>query len=457
MQEKKIPNIDEAMTFLLEFADYEKITNYKYNIATFNLDRVEALMAAVGDPHRAFRSVHIAGTKGKGSTAMMVRSILTAAGLRVGCFTSPHLVRLEERMTIDGELMPESELVALVNRLVPYTLKARLERPAESPTFFELVTAIGFMHFAQQAVDFAVVEVGMGGRLDATNVIAPEVAAITRIDFDHVRRLGKTLAKIAFEKGGIIKQDVPVVLAEQEPEALGALVAIAHRRGAPMVRVGRDVTLDVVKTGVADDGPYCRFGLRTRTRHYEALELRLLGRHQAANAATAVAVVEALSERCGLSIKEPAIRKGLVSARCPGRIEFFPGRPAVLLDGAHNPISIKVLCDILAATFRDRRVVLVMAVARDKDVDEMLKRILPRATHVIFTRSDSPRSEPPEELRKKALHLTGTQADSEPDAERAFARAQELADTDGLVCVTGSLYLAGKLRPLLLGCLKSLS
>ena len=199
-------NSDEVMEFLLRFTDYEKITRYKYDVATFNLERVERLLAAVGSPHLAFRSVHVAGTKGKGSTAAMVAAMLRAAGLRVGVFSSPHLVRLEERMTVDGELMPEAELVALANDLAPYTEGERSERPGESPTFFELVTAMGFMHFARHAVDFGVIEVGMGGRLDSTNVIVPEVAAITRIDFDHVERLGRTLARIAAEKGGLLRR-----------------------------------------------------------------------------------------------------------------------------------------------------------------------------------------------------------------------------------------------------------
>ena len=236
---RSIQDYDDAMAFLLEFTDYEKVTKYKYDIATFSLDRVERLMGAVGGPHRAFRSVHVAGTKGKGSTGTMVQSVLTAAGFRTGLFTSPHLARLEERMTVDGEAIPEPELVEIVNELVAYTRKEREERPNESPTFFELVTAIGFRHFARRKVDFAVVEVGMGGRLDATNVLHPEVCAITRVDYDHVERLGGTLAKIAGEKAGIIKPGVPVICAPQEPEAMETIQRVSEERGAPLIDVQR--------------------------------------------------------------------------------------------------------------------------------------------------------------------------------------------------------------------------
>jgi len=441
----------QVMEFLLEFADYEKITTYKYDIATFNLERVERLMAAVGNPHRAFRAIHVAGTKGKGSTAAMIAAILGAGGLRVGLFTSPHLVRLEERMTVDGTLMGEDELAALANELVPYTERERRERPRESPTFFELVTALGFMHFARRRVDFGVVEVGMGGRLDATNVIMPEVAVITRIDFDHVRRLGNTLGRIAFEKGGIIKRGVPVIVSDQEAEAGSTLAEIARERGAPLVQVGEDVRLSDVETGVKDGRAFCRFNVSARMRRYEGLEVALLGAHQAMNAATAVAAVEALSERCGAGIGEEEVRSGLAAARCPGRIEYFAGEPAVILDGAHNPVSMRALAGILGSVFEGRRVTLVFAAARDKDVDEMLRIILPRVERAIFTLSGSPRSAAPEELRERALGMGFEGAEVDADAESALQRARAEAGKGGMVCVTGSLYLAGKVRRGLVG------
>ena len=440
---------DDVMQFLLEFVDYEKVAKYKYDIATFNLRRVEDLMAAMGDPHCAFRSVHIAGTKGKGSTAIMVQSILTAAGFRTGLFTSPHLCRLEERMTVDGRMMSEEDLVRTIGALVAYTEQARRERPNESPSFFELVTALGFLHFAAQKAEFAVVEVGMGGRLDATNVIRPEVSAITRVDLDHVERLGSTLAKIAWEKAGIIKPGVPLVCAPQEPDALAVIRQTAAERGAPLALVGHDYTLEHVETGVGPDGPFCRFDVTGPCCRYEALTVSLLGRHQAANAAVAVAVVEHLREKCGLDLNEEKIRLGLAAARCPARLEYLSGSPPILLDAAHNPASIRVLQEVLGGAFEHRRVVLLMGVSKDKDVPEMLRAILPRAARVIFTRSDSPRAEEPALLAEHARELCGIEAEVFDDAHLALARARELAGTEDLICVTGSFYLAGKLWPLL--------
>jgi dihydrofolate synthase/folylpolyglutamate synthase len=438
---------DEALRFLLEFVDYEKVTKYKYDVRTFNLGRVEELMAAVGHPERAFRSIHIAGTKGKGSTAAMAQSILTAAGFRTGLYTSPHLSRIEERMTVDGELMPEEEFVQLVNELAPYTLRQREERPNESPTYFELVTAAGFRHFARRRVELAVVEVGMGGRLDATNVIRPEVSVITRVDYDHEERLGHTLDRIAFEKAGIIKPGVPVVCAPQEPEALSVVAEAAERRGSPWVRIGSDYRVENVRTGLdARKAPFCRFDLCGRGGPYRGLELRMLGEHQATNAACAVAAVELLAERLELKVVPEAVRRGLASARSPARLEVFPGEPLVLLDGAHNPISMRALCAALDGAFAGVRLVLLMGVSRDKNVEEILKLILPRAAAAVFTRSDSPRAMAPLALAERARDI-GVRAEICEDPHQALARARELARPEDLLCITGSFFLAGMLRP----------
>jgi len=453
MSEKKFQNYDEAFAFLLEFVDYEKVTKYKYDIAAFNLDRVEQLMAAAGSPQHSFRSVHVAGTKGKGSTAAMLQAILSAAGLRTGLFTSPHLVRLEERMTVDGAMMQESELLEIINELAPYTRRMRAASPNESPTFFELVTTAAFRHFARRKADFAVVEVGMGGRLDATNVIRPEVSVITRIDFDHVERLGETLGKIAFEKAGIIKPEIPVVCAPQDPEALAKLAQIAADRAAPLTLIGRDYMLEAVTTGVTAEGSACRFNLSGPQRHYEGLTLPLLGRHQAVNAAAAVAAAELLEQRCKLELGEQIIRRGLASARCPARAEFFPGSPPVLLDGAHNPVSMRSLCRTLEDVFAGRRIVLLLGFSRDKDIGEMLKLILPRADQVIFTRSRSPRAEDPALLAQMARELSNVAVETLDDPHQALSRARDLArlpagkaGTDALICISGSFYLAGELR-----------
>ena len=450
MSNGRVHTILEALRFLYRFADYEKVTTWKYNDATFNLDRVERLLEAVDSPHRQFRSVHVAGTKGKGSTTAMIGSMLQAAGLRVGCFTSPHLVLIEERMTVNGELIPEAEFVELTNRIIPYTEKARERDPYTSPSFFELITAIGFLHFARQRVDMAVVEVGMGGRLDATNVILPETAVITRIDLDHTARLGRSLDRIAFEKGGIIKPGVPVVVGLQRPTALRKLNALARERRAPRVRVGHDVQLLSAASGVTDGVPWCRCSIRGRLGSYDDLELRLLGAHQAENAATAVAAIEILSERSGVPLDESAIRAGLLAARCSGRLEWFAGRPPVLLDGAHNPLSARMVRSVLDGVFAASSITLVLGIAADKDVRGIVRQIVPRARRVICTRSRHVRALEPDQLAEAVRPHARERPLIEPDANCALDRARELTKPDDLICVTGSFYLAGALRPRLL-------
>lgn len=441
---------DEAFRFLLEFTDYEKVAKYKYDLAAFDLRRVEELMAAVGNPHRAFRSVHVAGTKGKGSTACMVQSILTAAGFPTGLYTSPHLCRVEERMMVDGRMMSEEEFVSVVNELAPYTRKVRAERPNESPTYFELVTAAGFLHFARAGVQFAAVEVGMGGRLDATNVITPEVSVITRVDFDHENHLGHTLDKIAGEKAGIIKPGVPVVCAPQAPEALRRIESVAAERGSPVALIGRDARLANVRTGMNGSTPFCSLDLESPLRRYEALKLHMLGAHQALNAATAVAALETLAARCGISIGEEAVRRGLAEARLPARLEFFPGAPPVLLDGAHNPVSVRALLETLDTVFAGKRITLLAGVSRDKNVEEILRLLLPRAANVIFTKSDSPRAADPEVLAQVARDLFHVDSIVCADPFEALERARSLAAPEGLICATGSFFLAGMLRPKLI-------
>jgi dihydrofolate synthase/folylpolyglutamate synthase len=448
MSQPPLQTRNEALRFLLEFVDYEKITKYKYDIATFDLRRVYALMESVGDPHRAFPCVHIAGTKGKGSTAVLTQSILTAAGLRTGLFTSPHLTRIEERMTINGEMMAEDEFVEAVSTLVPYTLQTRRERPNESPTFFELVTAAAFTHFARRNVDAAVIEVGMGGRLDATNVVTPEVCAITRVDYDHVERLGATLAKIAGEKAGIIKPGVPVICAPQQEEAFRVIERTGGERNAPLVRVEKDILLSDVRTGLDGEGlPECRFALKTPRSRYPELRLKMLGAHQAINAACAVALAEEFASRRGISVGEDAVRTGLESAVNPARLEFFPGAPAVLLDGAHNPVAIQAVRRTLDETFGGWRVVLLIGVSRDKDAAEMFRRLLSRADAVVFTKSDSPRAAEPVDLAALANEVCGASTESLDNPQRALDRALGLCGPDDLLCITGSFFLAGLLRP----------
>ena len=457
-----VATYEEAVHFLFEFIDFEKVGHFKYDADSFDLSRVEALMAALGSPHHAFPAAHVAGTKGKGSTAIMIRSIMAAAGKRAGLFTQPHLVEMTERAAVNGAPISRAAVVEIVNEMLPFVSAVRRETPRESPTFFDLITALAFRHFAREAVDFGVIEVGMGGRLDSTNVCRPAVCAIALIDFDHVAYLGDTLGKIAFEKAGIIKPGVPVVSWPQPPEAEAVIRRVAEERGAPLFRVGRDVTVsDVrgriferlsvphVRDGRATCGPVTRFRVQGTLGDYPDLEIPLLGRHQAVNAALAVAAVERLTAQGMMDLTPEIVARGLARVEAPARMEVFDGPPLTLLDGAHNVVSVRSVCEVLDEHFADRRVILVFAAAADKDVAGMLALLLPRVARAVFTRSSSPRSMDPDEALRLAREAGGAECESAESAADALQRARELAGPDDVILITGSFYLAGLLRPML--------
>jgi len=448
---------EEAVAYLFAMVDYEKITKYKYDLAAFDLSRTERLLAAIGNPHRTSgRLVHVAGTKGKGSTSAMVQTVLTGLGYRTGLFTSPHLVRLEERIQIDGRLIPREEVRRGVSEMRSYVDEIRATRPEESPTFFELVTALGFSYFARERVDFAVIEVGMGGRLDSTNVIWPEVSVITRIDYDHVRRLGPTLAKIAGEKAGIIKKGIPVVSSPQTPEAGAVIQAKAAEQGSELFILGRDARLARVESFFAPGMAGCRFSLEGLNRSYPVLEVPLLGTHQAENAATAVMALEVLERRGLVTLDAATVWRFLARVRFPARIEVIPqspGEPLTILDGGHNPAAVRALRGVLEAHIIPRlrqsggRLLLILGVAADKDIEGILREVVPLASAVFFTRSDSPRAADPRELRDMALGLTSAPMHVFELASEALGAARAVARPEDVICITGSLYLAGLLRP----------
>ena len=445
---KKLTSFDEAVDFLFSFVDYEKINKYKYSIKHFNLERIEELMGWLGDPHLRFPAVHIAGTKGKGSTALMARAVLGALGKRAGLYTQPHLTDMTERVTVDGEPIPRKTVVDIVNEMGPRVHGLRMEKPYESPTFFDLITAVAFKYFAMREVDFGVVEVGLGGRLDSTNVCAPAVCAIARLDYDHMDRLGGTLDKIAFEKAGIIKPGVPVVSWPQPPEAEPVLERVAAERGSPLYWIGRDLVVSEIRAEF-DQGPELCFDIQGRLNAYNGLRLPLLGRHQALNAALAVGALECMAEAGRIELPPDRVRKGLADARCPARMEPFAGRPLILLDGAHNVVSIRGVCEVIDERLAGRRIVLVFGVASDKDFEGMLDLILPRVSRVVFTKSDSPRALEPEELVELARERGFDNAGACDTPANAFARAKELAGPDDVILITGSFYVAGMIRPML--------
>jgi len=440
----------EAIAYLHSLTDYEKTRLARYAPDVLDLSRVERLLAALGNPHTQFPSVHIAGTKGKGSTSAIIESCLRAAGHRTGFYISPHLHTFRERIQVAGVKIAREEVVSLVEELRPV-----VEREPGITTF-EAITALGFLYFARRAVDIAVVEVGLGGRLDATNVLLPEVCAITSISLDHTYLLGDTLAQIAAEKAGIIKPGVPVVSAPQHPEAGAVIEATALARQAPLTQVGRDWCFE---GGPADlDGQ--QFSIRRNDGAVSDLEgeywLPLLGRHQLENAATAVATLATLRARGatpkapnGFTVPAEAVHAGLRTVSWPGRMELLSREPPVVVDCAHNPYSVEVLCAALAEWFPGRRWTLIFGASSDKDIIGMLRLLVPISDYVIVTRSDHPRSAAPADLADMVASLNGDRhsgAEIAVNVKKALRRGLAVLREGGGLLVTGSIFVVADAR-----------
>jgi dihydrofolate synthase/folylpolyglutamate synthase len=375
----------------------------------------------------------------------MLDSALRASGYRTGLYTSPHLVDVRERIRVDGRMIPREEFAALLDRARPFIDRATREvaslRPGvigRRPTYFEVLTHVAFQCFAGRALDAAVLEVGMGGRLDATNVVTPVVSGITTVSLEHQRVLGDTVELIAAEKAGILKPGVPAVVGPQSPEGAGSIEAAARAVGAPLLRVGRDVILE---PGVTGEGE--AFAVRAPGGLYGGLEIPLWGMHQRENAAVAVGMLDALRGAGFDRLNPDSIRRGLREVSWPGRTQVVSERPTTVLDGAHNPSSIGALVRTISERFPGRRQVYVMAVAQDKDRRGMLRAMAPAASALFATRSDNPRAVDPEELARDALGEGVAGVRAEPDAMAALERAREAAGPDGVVVATGSLYLVG--------------
>lgn len=395
------------------------------------LERVEAALEALGHPERRYPALHVAGTNGKGSTCAFASAALHAAGHRVGLYTSPHLVRVNERIRVDGV---EIEDEVFGRRILE--VLARHPDAATSLTYFEFGTVVAFWHFAQEGVDVAVVEVGLGGRLDATRACQPLVTAITPVSFDHMEYLGNTLGAIATEKAGILKPGVPVVVSRQEPEALAAIERGAGEVGAPLLLEGRDFAVVARPEGGL---VYKGLGLSL-----EGLILGLRGEHQRQNAAVALAALESLSAR-RVFVSPAAMRAGLTGARWPGRLEELGGSPPMLLDGAHNPAGVQVLLAGLRSLYPGRRVHCVFGVVADKDRGPMLRSLLPACTSVHLTPLDTPRSLAPERYVDEARALCAD-VYAYPSLDTALAGARSRAAPGDLLLCTGSLFLVGSVR-----------
>lgn len=440
----------EALTYLYSFVDYSMTRALQFSPEKFDLSRMERLLERLGNPQQRYPIVHVAGTKGKGSTAAMIASVLTAAGYRVGFYTSPHLQDFSERMQLDGRLISHRQLADLVAEMKPVA--------AEIPqlTTFELTTAAAFLFFARQGATAAVIEVGLGGRLDATNVVSPLVSVITSISYDHMNLLGSTLGQIAAEKAGIIKPGRPVVSAPQKMEALEVIEHTAESRQSALTVVGRDVLFadwthqmdgqtflvwraeeqETVNRWIdaGGDGPHGPVQLRTP----------LLGYHQVENAATAYAALLSVRE-AGLPVEDAAIQRGFADVFWPGRFEVLRQEPPVVVDSAHNRDSALRLRLAIEDYLPGRPVVLLFGASEDKDLEGMFAELLPRVRQVVVTESFHPRAAKAEDLAALVRRF-GRPVEIVRPARTALQRAMTLAGSSAAVVVAGSLFISAEAR-----------
>ena len=439
-----------AIRYLDSLVNYEKLSRYPYPQA-LNLSRFRRFLDSIDNPQNGLKCIHVAGTKGKGSTAAFLTYILREAGFRVGLFTSPHLTDFRERIRVlepgaprrrrrvDFEgMIPESGLTRLVNKLKPAMERYNRVSKFGPLTFFEAFTAVSFAYFKEKKTDIAVLETGLGGRLDSTNVVNPLVSVITPISYEHTDKLGCTLKKIASEKAGIIKKGAWVVSAPQKKEALEVIKDKCKKERARLLAAGKEIKYGGSEEDFSVTTPYDRYG---------HLKTRLIGPHQVMNAASAVAAVNALREY-GINVSVAAIKKGLYNTLWPGRCEVAGKRPLVVLDGAQNVASAAVLKKAIREKFRFRRLILVLGVSNDKDIKGIAAGLSGLAAAVILTRANTPRASEPSRLKE---YFTGKDTYVTLSVQEAKELGFNLAGKEDLILVTGSLYVVGEWRAIASG------
>lgn len=431
-----------ANRFLNTLSDYERQRIVRYTAQNFDLDRMRTLLRKLGNPHEQFRSVHIAGTKGKGSTCAMVAGMLRAGGYKVGVYTSPHMVDIRERIQVDGSMISHADFARLIRHIEPIVAHSR---PA--PTYFDVLTAVAFKHFAEQKVQIAVVETGLGGRIDSTNVLKPEVTAITSISKDHMAQLGHTLPKIAEEKAGIFKPRVPAITVQQAPEVEAVLRRVAEKVGAPLDVTGTSIEFSYRFESSRMLGPHNRICLTTPNSKFEHLAVPLLGEHQAINCGLALSIIDRLKAR-GIAINDARAMEGLAKTTLPGRMEMVSSTPRVLVDGAHNAASIDALMRAIGQHILYDSMVVIFGCCADKDVPGMLDRITSGADKVIFCPVNNIRTADPEELAARYIEQYGKMAQVARSLPDALEIANRAVTKEDLICITGSFYLVGEAKKL---------
>jgi dihydrofolate synthase / folylpolyglutamate synthase len=430
-------NYQQALNYINSYTDYEK-TPVPHAAANYDLRRVVELMGYFDNPHLKTKAVHITGTKGKGSTAAMIASVLTAAGYKTGLYTSPHLLDLRERVRIGKTLIPKSALAEIMERLVPAIEDVNGRATFGKITTFEVLTAIAFMYFAERKTDYQVLEVGLGGTYDATNIIpAPQVCVITSISYDHTEILGNTLTEIAVEKCGIIKPGCPVVSAPQKAEAAAVIRRVCAERGCILFEVGRDITFREIDFDMGSQ----HLMVSGRLGSYEIV-IPLLGEHQMLNAATAVGAFEVLMEK-GVAIKTRDIASGMAAVSWPGRFQVIGRHPVIVLDGAHNPDSARRLRETVERYMQNQKAVFVFGASADKDIAGMAAELYPIAGRVIATRANHPRAAAPDRIAAE-FASRGVATEVANNVDEALDRAVSCAGESGFVCITGSLFVVAE-------------
>ena len=432
-----------ALKYLFAQTDYEQMLRVRYNSDTFSLVRMRALLKRLNDPHKRLRSVHIAGTKGKGSTATMLSAMLQACGHKVGLYTSPHLVDIRERIRINGEVIARSALTRYINKVALHVKRMG----DDAPTFFEIFTAIAFLYFVDEGVDIAVLETGLGGRLDSTNVVKPMVVGFTDISIDHVHQLGNTVEAIAGEKAGILKRGVPAISVPQVHAAESVLKEAARRINSPLMFTGKDIDFSYRFESSRENGPQTRICLTTPRSRFEHLPVPLMGEHQALNCGLALAMLDQLKEQ-GMAIDDEAAIKGLAQVRLPGRMELIRENPRILVDGAHNGASMEALMRAVGQYIPYDSMVVIFGCAVDKEIPDMLDQLMRGADKVIFTRSDSPRAADPDDLAERYEDRSGKTSQVARNLTEAVRIANNAVTRGDIICITGSFYLVGEAKKL---------
>ncbi len=425
---------------------YAEALDYIYDLTKYGiklgLKNISYLLSFLGEPHKKLKIIHVSGTNGKGSTCSLISSILQSDGYKVGLYTSPHLVDFTERIKINNKSIDREKVCELLERIKPFIKKVANAPSYGQPTFFEVITSMAFLYFFEEQVDFLVLEVGLGGRLDATNVCEPLISVITHIDYDHMDKLGNGLEEIAREKGGIIKPEGIVISTNQYEEAYNEIKKIADEKNSLIYSTGKEISYKVVKSDI--NGVI--FDLKGIYHNYKNLHTPLLGRHQADNAATAITATEALKIR-GVNISEKAIRAGLEKVKWTGRLEIIQNNPTLILDGAHNPSGIRIVWQALKEIFTYHRLILVLAIFAEKDYKKMIQILAPNADLIITTKTMSPRAALPRIIAKEAAkYIEQNKIIVTENIPQAINCALSNSKKDDLICITGSLYTVGEAK-----------